>query len=93
MSGRYRQQPLTYLYEYMNKEVIVMFMDGREIEGVLSNYDERFNLFMTNCTEYIHDMTNRSERTGETRQLGEVFCRGQNVVDVMLKEGFIPVEN
>ena len=92
MNSRYRQQPLTYLYDYVNKEVIVIFLDGRQIEGTLINYDDRFNLYLTNCTESMHDMNNKSLLTGEVRFLGEVFCRGSNIIDLSLKEGLTRVE-
>ena len=88
MSFKYRQ-PVIYLYDYIEKEIIVTFIDGREIEGKLISYDDLFNLYMVNCIEHLHDITRKDILTGETRQLGEVFCKGQNIMDIMLKEGYV----
>ena len=93
MSNRQRIISISHLEGLMEKIVFVSFFDGRLIEGILQNYDDKFNLYLTECKEHIYDINNKTKFTGETRTLGELFCKGNSILDVSLKEGFIPLEN
>ena len=66
------QRPLDVLNESLTSPVIVRVRGGREIRGELQGYDLHMNLVLDNAQETFEGE--------ETRQLGTVILRGDNVV-------------
>ena len=65
--------PLALLEKSMNKKVSLMLKDNRILEGKLTGYDEYMNMVIEET----------EERTAEqTRRLGMVILRGNNVVSI-----------
>jgi U6 snRNA-associated Sm-like protein LSm7 len=72
---------------YMNKEIVVKFIGGREVKGVLRGYDTLVNLVLDETIEYLRDPEDSYKLTGDTRTLGLVVCRGGGVMAVYPTEG------
>ncbi|VUT28171.1 MAG: Putative snRNP Sm-like protein [Candidatus Syntrophoarchaeum sp. GoM_oil] len=66
------QRPLDILNESLTSPVIVRIRGGREIRGELQGYDLHMNLVLDNAQETLEG--------DETRELGTVILRGDNVV-------------
>ena len=77
----------TYLIE---KEVIIKFIGGREVEGLLKGYDKVGNLILDNVIEYIN---RDNDIEVKTRKLGCLFARGPNITAIFPKNNFIELEN
>jgi small nuclear ribonucleoprotein len=61
--------PLALLEKSMDKKISLLLKDNRVLEGKLTGFDEYMNMVM--------------ERTSEqTRRLGVVVLRGNNVVSI-----------
>ncbi|AGB48963.1 MAG: LSM domain-containing protein [Methanomethylovorans sp.] len=66
-------RPLDILNNALNTPVIVRLKGAREFRGNLQGYDVHMNLVLEEAEEL---------REGETRKLGTVIIRGDNVVYV-----------
>jgi small nuclear ribonucleoprotein len=66
-------RPLDVLNNALNTPVIVRLKGAREFRGNLQGYDVHMNLVLEEAEEL---------REGETRKLGTVIIRGDNVVYV-----------
>lgn len=65
--------PLALLEKSLNKRVTLLLKDSRTLEGRLVGYDEFMNMVLEDT----------EERTVEqTRKIGSVILRGNNVVSI-----------
>lgn len=65
--------PLALLENSMNHRISLLLKDGRILEGKLAGYDDYMNMVLEET----------EERTAEqTRRLGTVVLRGNNVVRI-----------
>lgn len=65
--------PLALLEKSMNHRISLLLKDGRILEGKLAGYDDYMNMVLEET----------EERTAEqTRRLGTVVLRGNNVVRI-----------
>ena len=79
--------------KYMDKEVRVKFMGGRECVGVLKGYDALLNLVLDETKEFLKDPDDPYRLLDETRALGLTVLRGTSVMLVCPTEGFEEIAN
>lgn len=77
------------LNEWQNKRVVVKFMGGREIEGVMLSWDKTMNMVLNGCLEVleVHD------KEVFPRELGLVIVKGTQVHSISLKDGYEIIDN
>lgn len=65
--------PLALMEKTLNKKVSLLLKDNRVLEGKLTGYDEYMNMVLEETEERTVD---------QTRRLGMVILRGNNVVSI-----------
>ena len=65
--------PLALLEKSLNKKISLLLKDNRVLEGKLTGYDEYMNMVIEETKERTAD---------QTRRLGVVILRGNNVVSI-----------
>jgi len=65
--------PLALMEKSLNKKVSLLLKDNRVLEGKLTGYDEYMNMVIEETEERTAD---------QTRRLGTVILRGNNVVSI-----------
>ena len=81
------------LQPQMHKQVRVRFQGGREVVGTLTGYDAMVNVVLENAVEYLRVSDDPYKRSGKTRSLGRVVCKGTNVTMVAPEEGYVEIAN
>jgi len=81
------------LSKYTGQRVRVRFLGGREVDGLLKGHDKLDNLVLDECIEYLRDPEDPMKLTSNTRNLGLVVCRGQQVCLISPCEGTEEIEN
>ena len=66
--------------KYLEKEVRVKFVGGREVTGTLKGYDALLNLVLDQTDENMRADDDPYKQTGETRSLGLTVCRGTSII-------------
>jgi small nuclear ribonucleoprotein len=61
------------LADYLNTQVLVRLKGGRTVKGILKSYDQHLNLILADAEEV-------DSKSGNTRPLGLLMVRGDNVV-------------
>ena len=79
--------------KFMDKEVRVKFMGGREVVGTLKGYDALLNLLLDDTREFLKDPDDPYRLLDETRNLGLTVGRGTSVMLVCPTEGFEEISN
>ena len=79
--------------KFMDKEVRVKFMGGREVVGTLKGYDALLNLVLDDTREFLKDPDDPYRLLDETRNLGLTVGRGTSVMLVCPTEGFEEISN
>lgn len=87
-----KKEAILNLAKYVDKEIRVKFMGGREVVGTLKGYDQLMNLVMDDVEEIKHDPSN-GNTTGERRTLGLAVLRGTNLTLISPVDGFDIIEN
>merc|ERR1719231_1243961 len=93
MAHRQQKQSVLDMSKYMDKEVRVKFMGGREVVGVLKGYDALLNLVLDETKEYLKDPDDPYRLLDETRSLGLTVSRGTSVMLVCPTDGFEEIAN
>ena len=93
MAHRQQKQSVLDMSKYMDKEVRVKFMGGREVVGVLKGYDALLNLVLDETKEYLKDPDDPYRLLDETRTLGLTVLRGTSVMLVCPTDGFEEIAN
>uniref|UniRef100_A0A0G4FPJ0 Sm domain-containing protein n=1 Tax=Chromera velia CCMP2878 TaxID=1169474 RepID=A0A0G4FPJ0_9ALVE len=88
-----KQSTVLDLTKYLNKEVRVKFVGGREVKGTLKGSDQVVNLVLDDAEEYLRDPENPYKTLDETRKLGLVVARGTSVMLVCPMDGMEEIEN
>ncbi|EGG07517.1 uncharacterized protein MELLADRAFT_35470, partial [Melampsora larici-populina 98AG31] len=83
-----KREAILDLSKYVNQRVIVKFMGGRQITGILKGYDGLLNLVMDEVEESL-----KPEETTKTRSLGLAVIRGTSLVVISPVEGFEEIAN
>eukprot|EP01054_Gregarina_sp_Poly1_P008911 Gregarina_sp_Poly_1__8910@NODE_538_length_7624_cov_89_908694_g425_i0_p11_GENE_NODE_538_length_7624_cov_89_908694_g425_i0NODE_538_length_7624_cov_89_908694_g425_i0_p11_ORF_typecomplete_len104_score16_10LSM/PF01423_22/1_8e17Hfq/PF17209_3/0_042DUF150_C/PF17384_2/0_056_NODE_538_length_7624_cov_89_908694_g425_i049465257 len=79
------------LNKHLNTRVLVKFLGGRQISGVLKGFDDIVNLVLDDCKETLRN-SNGAPST-RLRELGLVIARGTGVVMICTEDGFNEIEN
>ncbi len=88
-----KKESILDMTKFLEKEVRVKFVGGREASGTLKGFDPLVNLVLDNTTEYLRDPDDAYKLTDDTRQLGLVVCRGNMVSLISPLEGSEPIAN
>jgi len=81
------------LNPYIDKEIRVKFVGGREVVGALRGWDTSGSLILDETTEYLRDPLDPTIITDKTRKLGRVLCKGASVMSLCPVEGMQEIEN
>ena len=68
--------PLSLLEKSMNKKVTLLLKDSRQLEGMLTGFDDYMNMVLEDTEETNGD---------QVKRLGVVILRGNNVVSISPK--------
>eukprot|EP01012_Entosiphon_sulcatum_P034778 TRINITY_DN4416_c0_g1_i1.p2 TRINITY_DN4416_c0_g1~~TRINITY_DN4416_c0_g1_i1.p2 ORF type:complete len:123 (-),score=24.85 TRINITY_DN4416_c0_g1_i1:60-407(-) len=100
-----KKEAILNLEKYMDQPVVVKFVGGREVTGVLKGYDTNVNLVLDETKEFVRDLDDPYKRRliedphepdtfiEETRELGLVVCRGPIVQSIMPLDGTEEIED
>eukprot|EP01111_Echinosteliopsis_oligospora_P008686 TRINITY_DN2460_c0_g1_i1.p1 TRINITY_DN2460_c0_g1~~TRINITY_DN2460_c0_g1_i1.p1 ORF type:complete len:114 (-),score=22.27 TRINITY_DN2460_c0_g1_i1:52-360(-) len=88
-----KKESILDLLKYMDKQVTVKFNGGREVRGILKGYDQLVNITLDETEEFLRDPEDPYKLTGESRKLGLVVCRGNNVMLICPVEGAEEIAN
>eukprot|EP00211_Chloroparvula_japonica_P011667 CAMPEP_0119131698 /NCGR_PEP_ID=MMETSP1310-20130426/10529_1 /TAXON_ID=464262 /ORGANISM="Genus nov. species nov., Strain RCC2339" /LENGTH=104 /DNA_ID=CAMNT_0007122289 /DNA_START=37 /DNA_END=351 /DNA_ORIENTATION=- len=75
------------LSKYLEKELIIKFTGGREVTGTLKGYDALLNVVLDDVVEQMRDMEDGYCKTGKSRKLGLVVCRGVSIMTISPADG------
>ena len=92
MAGQKKNTVLD-MSKYMDQEVRVKFMGGREVVGILKGYDALLNLVLDETKEFLKDPDDPYRLLDETRSLGLTVNRGTSVMLVCPTSGFEEIAN
>lgn len=81
------------LTKYMDKQVRVKFIGGREVVGILRGFDPLLNLVLDSTSEYLRDPDDPFKVTNESRSLGLSVCRGTGIVVITPQDGHESIPN
>lgn len=79
------------LSTYVDQQVVVKFIGGRQVTGVLTGFDQVMNLVLEQTVETLRDEDDLL--TDKTRELGKVVIRGVQVLTIAPLEGLEEISN
>jgi len=88
-----RAPPAVDFNRYIDQEVMVKFIGGREVTGILKGWDKRINIVLDNAVERLRDPSDPLVTSDKTRALGFVVCRSTAVVTITPTEGLKEIPN
>jgi U6 snRNA-associated Sm-like protein LSm7 len=88
-----KRKNLVNLNEYLEQQVMVKFVGGRTVQGVLKGYDQLMNLVLDDAKENVRDPNDPYKSTDTTRALGLIVGRGTAVTLVSPATGMKEVAN
>lgn len=84
-----KKENILDLAKYMDKEIMVKFNGGREIQGTLKGHDQLMNLVLDDVQEMLRD----DEGNTSTRSLGLIVARGTLLVLISPVDGSEEIAN
>lgn len=84
-----KKENILDLAKYMDKEIMVKFNGGREIQGTLKGHDQLMNLVLDDVQEMLRD----DEGNTSTRSLGLIVARGTLLVLISPLDGSEEIAN
>jgi len=63
------------------------------VNGILKGFDKLDNLVLDDCLEYLRDPADQYRVTEQTRTLGLVVCRGNQVSLISPEDGMEEIAN
>ncbi|KAL9138615.1 MAG: hypothetical protein Q9175_000188 [Cornicularia normoerica] len=84
-----KKENILDLAKYMDKEIIVKFNGGREIQGTLKGHDQLMNLVLDGVQEMLRD----DDGNTSTRSLGLIVARGTLLVLISPLDGSEEIAN
>lgn len=81
------------MQNYYNEKIVVKFIGGRSITGVLKGHDQLMNLVLEDVVETLRDSDDESVLTSETRELGTVIVRGPQMLTLLPLDGSQMIDN
>ncbi|KAG7891415.1 hypothetical protein KL936_001358 [Ogataea polymorpha] len=81
------------LQKYQNQRLVITFLGGRKVNGVLKGFDQLMNLVLDNCVETLKEDCDSHTLSSQTRHLGLVVVRGPVLLTISPFEGSEVIEN
>lgn len=81
------------LKKYYDQKVVVKFIGGRQVVGILKGYDQLMNLVLEQVVELLRDTEDDSILTENTRELGTVIVRGPQLLTISPLDGTQSISN
>lgn len=81
------------LSKYSDKKIVVKFIGGRQVVGVLKGYDQLMNLVLEDVVEQLRDADDDAILTENTRPLGTVVVRGPQMLTLSPLDGTETISN
>lgn len=90
---RPKKEAILDLRKYYDQKVLVKFIGGRLVVGVLKGYDQLMNLVLDDVVETLRDPEDDAVLTEQTRPLGTVVVRGPQMLTLSPLEGTESIDN
>ncbi|KAF7580763.1 U6 snRNA-associated Sm-like protein LSm7 domain protein [Clavispora lusitaniae] len=90
---RPKKEAILDLKKYYDQKVVVKFIGGRQVVGVLKGYDQLMNLVLEQVVEQLRDPEDESMLTEKTRELGTVIVRGPQMLTISPLAGTEEISN
>lgn len=84
---RPKREAILDLQKYYGEKVLVKFIGGRSVVGVLKGFDQLMNLVLEDVVETLRDPEDDSVLTDKTRLLGTVVVRGPQLLTLAPLDG------
>ncbi|ESW98406.1 hypothetical protein HPODL_04033 [Ogataea parapolymorpha DL-1] len=81
------------LQKYQNQRLVITFLGGRKVTGVLKGFDQLMNLVLDNCFETLREECDSHTLSSQTRHLGLVVVRGPVLLTISPFGGSEVIEN
>ncbi|KAI9224686.1 hypothetical protein BC828DRAFT_372820 [Blastocladiella britannica] len=91
-SGPRERTNILDLSKYMDKQIQVKFVGGREVVGVLKGFDTLSNLVLDETVETIREET-EDTIIEKQRSLGMLVARGPTVMTIAPADGLEEIDN
>ncbi|OAF66914.1 U6 snRNA-associated Sm-like protein LSm7 [Intoshia linei] len=88
-----KRQNILDVSKFINKEIRVKFIGGREVSGILKGHDNHFNIVLDSGTEHLRDPDDAFKLSDDVRVLGLVVCRGTTITLVCPVDGSEAIQN
>ncbi|ODV98451.1 hypothetical protein PACTADRAFT_185009 [Pachysolen tannophilus NRRL Y-2460] len=86
-----KREAILDLAKYQDQKIIVEFVGGRQVIGVLKGYDQLMNLVLDEVEENLRDESGKL--LDETRSLGLVIVRGPLLLTLSPVDGTEVIDN
>lgn len=90
---RPKKEAILDLQKYKDEKVVVKFIGGRQVVGVLKGFDQLMNLVLEDVTEQLRDPEDDSILTEKTREFKVVVVRGPLLLTLSPLDGTESIEN
>lgn len=90
---RPKREAIVDLQKYYGQKVLVKFIGGRYVVGVLKGFDQLMNLVLEDVVETLRDPEDDSILTENTRSLGKVVVRGPQLLTLAPLDGTEMIDN
>lgn len=90
---RPKKEAILDLKKYYDQKIIVKFIGGRQVVGVLKGYDQLMNLVLEDVVEQLRDADDELILTENTRNLGTVVVRGPQMLTLSPLDGTESIDN
>jgi U6 snRNA-associated Sm-like protein LSm7 len=78
------RKPCIDLSKYMDKEITIKFIGGRQVTGILKGFDGLLNIVLDGGKEI---------QAEKERNVGLLVCRGPTIMLISPKDGYEEIEN
>lgn len=90
---RPKKEAIVDLNKFQDQKVVVKFIGGRQVVGVLKGFDQLMNLVLEDVTETLRDPEDDAILTEKTRDFKVVVVRGPLLLTLSPLEGTESIEN
>lgn len=90
---RPKKEAILNLEKYKDSKIVVKFIGGRQIVGVLKGFDQLMNLVLDDVEETLRDPEDDSVLTENTRHFNTVVVRGPALLTISPLHGTEIIDN
>lgn len=90
---RPKKEAILDLNKYKDEKVVVKFIGGRQVVGVLKGFDQLMNLVLEDVEETLRDPEDENVLTDKTRTFKVVVVRGPLLLTLSPLNGTESIEN